>query len=306
MRKCNVITTCLPEVPGDTTPEHNMERAVKLLDSFVSLKPDLVILPEVFQKISVNIPMDDAKLTEACRVILGEKARMLNSYIVVGLHEYIEGKKCNVAWLLDRQGNLAGRYIKYRPTDYEMKPTKGVGAWAGSDVPVFETDFGKLGILICFDIDWPHLWTEIKQNGAEIVAWISAYEGGYPLNAFAAVNMYYVASSVREFQSKIIDITGKELETSSRWANWAFRRLGLDKTMFHIDGQIHKIIKIQGALGSKITLETFDEEGRFTIESNDGEWPIQRIIEEFELETFDAYHKRVEVMNDARRMPSGT
>jgi hypothetical protein len=74
----------------------------------------------------------------------------------------------------------------------------------------------------------------MKQNGAEIVAWISAYEGGYPLNAFAAVNQYYVVSSVREFQSKIIDITGEELETSSRWANWTQRILGLDKTMFQI------------------------------------------------------------------------
>ena len=305
MRKCNVITISMPEVPGDTTPEHNMERAVTLLDSFKSLKPDLVILPEVFQKISVNIPMDDAKLTEDCRIILGEKARMLNSYIVVGLHEHIGGKKCNVAWLLDRQGNLVGRYIKHRPTDYEMDQVKGKGVWAGNDIPVFKTDFGKLGILICFDIDWPHLWTEIGESGAELVAWISAYEGGYPLNAFAAVNMYYVVSSVREFQSKIIDITGKELETSSRWANWAYRRLGLDKTMFHIDNQFHKLIKIQAALGSKITLETYDEAGRFTIESNDPDWPMERIIREFELETFEAYHKRVEKLNDEARIPIG-
>ena len=302
MRKCNLVTLCLPEVPGDTTPEHNMERAVKLLDSVKSLKPDLVLLPEVFQKISVNIPMDDAELTEACRVTLGKKAKELNSYIIVGLHEHINGMKCNVAWLLDRNGNLAGRYIKYRPTDYEMEN----GAWAGTEIPVFETDFGKVGVLICFDIDWPEPWEELKAKGAELVAWISAYEGGYPLNAYAAIHKYYVASSVRAFRSKIIDITGRELETSTRWANWAYKQIDFDKTMFHIDSQFPKLPDLISKFGDKITLETYDEEGRFTIESNDPEWSIERIKREFELETFKEYHDRVEKMNDEKRVPAGT
>ena len=301
MRKCNLVTLCLPEVPGDTTPEHNMERAIKLLDAVKSLQPDLVVLPEVFQKISVNLPINDGDLTNACRTMLGEKARELNSYIVLGLHEIIDGKKCNVAWLLGRDGNLAGRYIKHRPTDYEMEK----GVCAGTDIPVFETDFGRLGILICFDIDWSEPWQELADKGAEIVAWISAYDGGYPLNAYAAIHKYYVASSVRAFTSKIIDITGKELESSTRWANWAYKKISLDKTMFHIDSQFHKLAGMVAVLGNKIRLETYDAEGRFTIESNDPEWPVERIKKEFGLETFKEYHDRSAKLNDNKRLPSG-
>jgi len=253
MRKCNVVTINLPEV-WDTTPEQNMERAVKLLDNVHSLKPDLICLPETFLSISVNQETDKEKLAKMCRSVLGEKARQLNSYIVAGLHEIIDGRLCNVAWLFDRNGTIAGRYIKHHPVDYEMEK----GVWAGADIPVFETDFGKLGILICFDIDWPEPWTELRNKGAELVAWISAYEGGYPLNAYAACNMYYIASSVRATASRIIDITGRDLETSSRWANWAYKQIGLDKTMFHIDGQAHKLPLLQQELGSRITLETYD------------------------------------------------
>ena len=297
MRKCNVVTLCMPEV-WDTLPEKNWERAAKLMDDTASLKPDLVCLPERFLEISVNQPVDYSVETPMYFDLLAQKARAIGSYIVAGAREIINGRLCNVAWLIDRAGLLAGRYIKYRPTDGEMEK----GIHAGSDIPVFETDFGKVGILICFDIDWPELWTEIDKKGAEIVVWPSAYEGGYPLNAYAACNAYYVVSSVRAYQSKIINITGHVLETSSKWANWAYKQIGLDKTLFHVDSQFHKLPQIQLELGGKITLETFEEEGRFTIESNDPDWPIARIIETYKLETFKEYHERVEKMNEKVRV----
>ena len=297
MRKCNVVTLCMPEV-YDTQPEQNLERAAKLLDSVATLSPDLVCLPELFLQISVNRQVDYNQLADMGLKMLSDKARALKTYIVAGMHEIIDKKKCNVAWLIDREGKLAGRYIKHRPTDYEMDK----GTYAGIELPVFETDFGKLGILICFDIDWPELWTQMGKKGAEIVVWPSAYEGGYPLNAYAACNGYYVVSSVRAYKSRIINISGHVLETSSRWANWAYRRIGLDKTLFHIDKQFHKLAQLQQDLGEKITLETFDEENRFTLESNDPDWPMDRIIKAYGLETFKAYHARVEAMNDQFRV----
>jgi len=286
----------MPEV-YDTLPENNMERVVTLLDSFPHLKPDLICLPELFLEISVNQAVDYEKLTDMCRAVLFAKAKQLGSYIVAGLHEMIDGKLYNVAWLIDRNGELAGRYIKYHPVDYEMEK----GVYPGSEIPVFETDFGKLGILICFDIDWPDIWTEMGNQGAEMVVWISAYEGGYPLYAYAAGNAYYVVSSVRANRSRIIDKSGKVLETSSKWANWAFKQIGMDKTMFHIDSQFPKLIRLQKELGQKITLETYEEEGRFMIESNDPDWPMDRIIKEYALVTFKEYHDRVARMNDSAR-----
>ncbi len=291
MRKINVVTTCMPEVP-DTVPEKNMERAVILLDSFQGLKPDLICLPENFMEISVPQPKDYSRLAEVCHSVLSEKAKMLDSYIVAGVHEIIDSKLYNVAWLFSRKGELAGRYIKHYPTDYEMER----GVIPGNDVPVFETDFGKIGILICFDIDWPEIWTEMGSKGAELMVWISAYEGGYPLKAYAMANAYYVVSSVRGTCSRIIDKSGSVLTSSSRWVNWSSRIIDLDKTMFHIDHQFDKLLSIQKTLGNRVTVESFDEEGRFMLESNDPEWPVGRIIKEFQLETFKVYHNRTRAM----------
>jgi len=53
--------------------------------------------------------------------------------------------------LIDRQGKVAGEYRKMRPAESEMK----MGVKPGqSNPPVFQTDFGKIGIQICFDIKY--------------------------------------------------------------------------------------------------------------------------------------------------------
>ena len=50
---------------------------------------------------------------------------------------------------------------------------------------VVETDFGRMGLAICYDIGWPDLWAQLAEQGAELVVWPSAYGGGLPLQAYA-------------------------------------------------------------------------------------------------------------------------
>lgn len=296
-RKVKVVTTCLNEefIRG-TTEEKNLKKAVGMLDAFKNLKPDLVCLPEIFIETGVQKPASNYT-SDAIIEILSEKAKDLNSYIIAGGYEVIDDVLYNVAWLIDRAGNLAGRYIKYYPTDYELE--KGIRP--GREVPVFETDFGRIGILICFDIDCPTLWDELAGKGAEMVVWISAYDGGYPLQAYASSKFYYVISSVRTNHSKIIDKTGVVLNTSTRWQGWANRVIDLEKTVFHIDGQHGKLLDIVSKLGQKVTIESFCEENRFTIESHDSQWPVERIQQEFQLKTFHEYHHRTQQLQNRYR-----
>ena len=297
MRKCNVVSINMPVTGGNITPETNMERILTSIDNIAILKPDLVCLPEFFLEAGTSGSIDREKISKLAFETLSRKAAELKTYIVAGAYEIIDGKMYNCAWLIDRGGNLSGRYIKNHPVDFEME----MGVYPGSEVPVFETDFGKLGILICFDIDWIDPWVELGKKGAEAVVWISAYEGGYPLCAHAAGNMYYVFSSVWGRKARIIDMTGEVLTSSSRWIDWAFMQVSMDKTMFHMDKQADRIVTVQRELGSRITLTTYDEESRFTIESNDPSLPMDKIIEKYGLVTFREYHGRTEVMHKKMR-----
>ena len=76
---------------------------------------------------------------------------------------------------------------------------------------VFDLDIGRIGVLICFDIQWPKEWATLGEMGAEIVFWPSAYDGGFPLQARAWDHHYYVVSAVKSTRARIIDITGEIL-----------------------------------------------------------------------------------------------
>ena len=78
----------------------------------------------------------------------------------------------NTAVVYDRQGQELGQYHKIHPTEGELNG----GIWPGPiDPPVFEADFGKFGIQICFDVNWWEGWERLKQKGAQIVFWPSAF-----------------------------------------------------------------------------------------------------------------------------------
>ena len=80
---------------------------------------------------------------------------------------------------------------------------------------VVETDIGRIGLAICFDLNWRELWAEMKAQGSEIVCWLSAYEGGFPLQVYAWMHELLVISSVQSYTSKIIERSGKVLHCHS-------------------------------------------------------------------------------------------
>jgi len=69
------------------------------------------------------------------------------------------------------------------------------GVLPGERTAVFDTDFGRLGLAVCFDLNWQPVWADLKAHGAELVCWISAYEGGLPLQAFAWIYQYPIVTS---------------------------------------------------------------------------------------------------------------
>ncbi|MBI4379406.1 MAG: carbon-nitrogen hydrolase family protein, partial [Nitrospinae bacterium] len=70
------------------------------------------------------------------------------------------------AVLIDRFGKISGRYFKIHPVPNETKQFK---VSRGSNIPVFKTDFGLIGIMICFDSYFPELPAILARKGARII-----------------------------------------------------------------------------------------------------------------------------------------
>jgi N-carbamoylputrescine amidase len=94
---------------------------------------------------------------------LRELAARYKMYIVFGLTENRGGKFYNTALIVDRAGNIAGRYSKTHLQNHDLRYAPG------DDLPVFDTPWGKVGILICADRRWPETARVLRLKGARIV-----------------------------------------------------------------------------------------------------------------------------------------
>jgi beta-ureidopropionase len=274
-------------------PAENLELGLALLDAAGAQKPDLVVLPETF--VAAGLP------SRAIRSVaepipgplfdaLASRAKRYATNVVAGFFT-LEGERVsNVAALINRSGQLIGLYSKAHPTEGEIEGgvTPGVGA------RVFDTDIGRIGMAICFDVNWPSLWSDMKRDGAELVCWISAYEGGLPLQAQASLLETPIVTSVWPYHARIIDKTGRILAQTSRWSRLAVHRLDLDKRVFHTDQQAHLLLPIQKRYGDRVLVESFTEEHIFTISSFSSDLAVDDVIREFGLVEFQAYVGRCE------------
>ena len=305
MPKKALVATISQGYPrGDRSVEENVEGVWPAVEAASAAGADLICLPEAFPQL--GCPKEDVRSTAQSVPgpvfdRLSEHARRHRAWIVAGTHELAgEGHVENVAWVIDREGELRGRYAKVHPTIGEIEQ----GISPCDDAPVFDTDFGRIGVAICYDIGWPEHWATLAQRGAKLIVWPSAYDGGFPLQVYAWSHFAYVVSSVRSDHSKVIDVTGRVLASTSRWSRLALQRVDLEKEVFHIDAQVEKLARVQVELGTKVSVEGYSEENVFTVESHDDAWPLSRIKREFALENFRDYHARAtRVQEEHRRGP---
>jgi len=138
---------------------------------------------------------------------LGEKARAHHMYVVAGLTERDGRRLYNTAVLIDRQGNVAGRYRKvYLPRE-EIEG----GLTPGDAYAVFTTDFGRIGIMICWDAEYGDGARAMALQGAEVLLVPAAGGDLTLLRARALENHVYLVSSGYDVESAMIDPTGKVL-----------------------------------------------------------------------------------------------
>lgn len=99
---------------------------------------------------------------------LGKIAKEYNMYIIANYIELAGEKLYNTAVIIGRKGKICG---KYRKTHLAAIEKRNFGIDVGNELPVFDLDFGRIGILICMDIMFPELFRILTLKGAEIIFW---------------------------------------------------------------------------------------------------------------------------------------
>jgi predicted amidohydrolase len=187
----------------------NLAEYIQAIDAVAKEKPDIVCLGEEMLLAGSSRPYLDVaeEIPGPSTRRLGVVARRDHTYLVAGLTEREGHAAYNTAVLIDRQGNVAGKYHKvYLPREeIEGGLTPGVGC------PVFRTDFGTVGLMICWDAEYTDPARAMAVQGAEVLFVPAA--GGYMtlLKARALENHLYIVSCGGDVESSIIDPTGEVL-----------------------------------------------------------------------------------------------
>lgn len=250
---------------------------------------DIACLPEEFAGLQAEpIP---GPTTNAIAAL----AKQYHMYVICPIREQAQDRQYNTAVLIDRQGKIAGYYRKVFVFWGEGLHVSDQG------VKTFDTDFGRIGILTCFDLNFPELWQACYEQGAEIVFWPSAYGGGMPLNGYAMLYNYCI---VPVGWGNITDITGETVKDLEEPKPKQFiATVDLDRTFIHFDFNREKVEKLLKAHPDEVTLEKkYDMEGWWLLRACKPGIKVRTLCKQYELETLREYRLRSRrEINQARK-----
>ena len=174
MKNNFMIAICQMKVVDNK--KKNIHQAVKMINK-AAKRADLVILPEMF-----NCPYDVDKFPEYAEesnnsptlIEVSEAAKNADIYLSAGSIPEKEGKHIyNSSFFINPQGKVMGSFRKLHLFDIdvpgEINFQESKTLTAGDQLTVIETDLGKIGICICYDLRFPELLRLMTLQGAQLI-----------------------------------------------------------------------------------------------------------------------------------------
>ncbi len=186
-------------------PEENLRKAERFIQAAVAAQAQIIVFPEDF----VTGPLSGNKtyVDYERRYVkhFQQLARQYNIDLVPG--SVIEGDTngwFNTSYYIDKTGAIRGRYQKvnlWLPERSYITP--------GNEVAVFTTDFGRVGLIICWDLMFPELFRAMVRQDVEIVIcpsyWCFEDAGeGIKYEANSEVKLVNALCVARAFENELI------------------------------------------------------------------------------------------------------
>lgn len=165
------------QLPVYTNKEDTYIHVTAACEKAAAAGADLIALPEMFccPYETANFPLYAEKEGEATWQFAADLARRLGIYLSAGsMPEADEaGRVYNTAYIFDRQGRQIAKHRKMHLFDINVKDgqvfQESLTLTPGNDVTVFDTEFGRIGLCICYDFRFPELCRLMALQGALLI-----------------------------------------------------------------------------------------------------------------------------------------
>ena len=285
VRKVRVATVSF-RTKGE--PGARLAEALKYVDEAGRFSPDIIVLPETAINDRFSPQPMDGPIVRA----MSERALSFGCYLICPfLLRDEDGTLRNIAALIDPNGKVVGQYRKMFPTIREMKD----GVVPGDSAPTFQTPFGRIGMAICFDLNFEQVIKELAAGGAEVVFFVSAYEGGRQLERWALDYSVFIVLAHKGGRGCFIDPSGYVLQRGDPYYQpVVVRDLNLNRKILHIDDNWRKMKDVFAKYGDALHADVYTPEGIFALESREPGLLVEDVMREFGLISFHEYLRQTE------------
>lgn len=177
----------LLQLNSSDDPAANLTVTAGMIGEAVDQGATFVLTPEVTNCVSAN----RARQTDALRLeeedetlaVLRQQAAELGIWILIGSLAVKtndpDGRFANRSFLLSPNGDIVAWYDKIHMFDVQVSETEtyreSAGYRPGTRAVLADTDFARIGMTVCYDVRFPHLFRKLAQAGAQILTVPSAF-----------------------------------------------------------------------------------------------------------------------------------
>ena len=219
--------------------------------------------------------------------VMGRTAREHSCYIVVPLFlvdDEQKGLYSNAAALLDRTGRLAGVYRKVFLVVDRGAAAAEAGATPGTEFPVFDCDFGRVGIQICWDMAYDEGWETLRRKGAELLVWPTQWPGRVHPGSRALRGGFHILSSTWRNNASLVDPTG-HIISDIRNEGVFVEKIDLDYEVLAWQAALKSGAAFDERFGTRAGYRYSEEEDCGIFWSNDPAMPVRDMVRTLGLET---------------------
>jgi predicted amidohydrolase len=249
---------------------------------------DLAVLPEaaVTGELGRNAWERAVPFAGSVQDVFSRKAREHRCYIVVPTY-LLESKDMkslsNAAILVGRQGELLGIYRKVHLVVSLETRTMEAGSTPGHELPVFNCDFGKLAVQICYDMDFDYGWRELARKGAELIVWpTQSPQTARP--AFRAMQQRcYIVSSTWRHNASVFEPTGKIAAQIKPPESTLVHELDLSYAILPWSGRLRHGEALRKIYDQRVGFRYYEEEDCGIFWSNDPKVAVGEMVRSLDL-----------------------